>query len=237
MPRCHFGRPSRAPSGMTSSSVPVTPRMTDTRPRSTACGPSGRAGSRNVTLASGQRLFGGDQAEQLGRVGRLQVARGDAEFERVEVDRGEEPAAPGRRSCPGPSGRRRSSRPDPSGCRGRGRCHRPRPCSWPRTRRGRRPWGTGSRVRRWPTVRSSTDASRAKSNGHSRPARSAAGTGPDRATSVTPCWRSASYRKCTHAPYSRLSATSTTFRPPGGSRADPLAHSLNAPMPGPHQTW
>ena len=55
--------------------------------------------------------------------------------------------------------------------------------------------------------------------------------------STKPCQRRLAARSSTAAPYRRFRATVTTRRLAGRSRKEPLAHSLNAPIAGPHQTW
>ena len=72
---------------MTSSRVPVTPRMTLTRLRSN---------DRSRAIAGVfQRLPGHHQAEQLRGVDGLQGVRRDAEVQRREIDRCQEAAAGG----------------------------------------------------------------------------------------------------------------------------------------------
>ena len=85
--RRQMGWPSRAPSGITSSRVPVTPRITLTRSRS----------SQAVAGIPGifQGATGDQQAEQLGRVGRLDGVRRDPEFHRREIHRRDEAAPTG----------------------------------------------------------------------------------------------------------------------------------------------
>ena len=53
----------------------------------------------------------------------------------------------------------------------------------------------------------------------------------------TPCARSQAARVATAAPYIRFMATATVRRLSGRSRQLPRAHSLKAPMAGPHQIW
>ncbi len=82
---------------MTSSSVPVTPRITLTRSRSKS----------RVSGVAGvvERLPGDQEAEKLGGVGRLDRMRGDPELQRRKIDRREKAAAAGSRCGRGPWGR------------------------------------------------------------------------------------------------------------------------------------
>ena len=85
-PAARSAAPSRAPRGMTSSSVPLMPRITLARSRS-----NWRSSAVAGVL---QGLLGDQEAQELGGVGGLDRVGGDAEIQRGKIDRREEAAAP-----------------------------------------------------------------------------------------------------------------------------------------------
>ena len=140
-----IGWPRRAPSGMTSSSVPVTPRIDAT----CGCG-------RQLALGACSPASLREPARAATRPSSCEVSvasrsRGrDAELERVEVDRVEEAAARGVGHVRGLGvGVEVVLRAASASAAPRSMASTPSRDVRPVTRRARPPSGTGSRCRRW----------------------------------------------------------------------------------------